>query len=131
MAVLISPTGGGIRNDAIGSGYFHARRGSRRHDGCDFALPQGIGQQIVAPITGLFKRTAYPYTNDTKIRGGIFVNGDIKLEMFYFDPIQELIGKSVTMGEVVGVAQDLGKKHPGIESHIHLGIIEINPLILL
>ena len=131
MAILISPTGGGIRNDSEGSGYWLASRGSRLHEGIDFDLPKGAGQLVVSPITGKFKRIAYPYPDTQEIRGCEIRGGDIWVKMFYLRPYDSLVGQKVTMGQPIGIAQDISKRYPGCEPHIHLEVIKINPAILL
>ena len=100
------------------------------HEGIDLTLPRGPGQIVVAPITGLFKRIAYPYPDDLEIRG-CEIRGDVWIKMFYLKPYDTLVGQRITMGEPIGVAQDISKKYADVEPHIHLEVIKINPAILL
>ena len=132
--IILNPTGGVTRNDSYGQGFFGAPRGAGDHRGTDFTLPQGPGQAVLAPITGRFDRIAYPYPDDTETMGGVFSNRDITIKMFYFKPDESLLRCKVTMGQVVGVAQDISLLYPGMTPHIHLQVGdegEINPLLLM
>lgn len=62
-ALLVNPTGFGIRHDSQGSGEWLAPRGGRRHRGLDFHAI--AGQQVRAPVAGdvvIFRgtETGYP-----------------------------------------------------------------------
>ena len=129
--ILFNPTGGTIRNDTAGSGYWLAQRGSRLHQGIDFTLPGGPGQLVLSPITGVLKRIAYPYSDDQEIRG-CEIRGDVWIKMFYFRPYDSLVGQRIAMGQPIGTAQDVTERYPGqgMTPHIHLEVITINPAIL-
>ena len=127
---LISPTGGGVRNDSGGSGYFLAKRGTRLHQGVDYELPDGVGQLVVAPITGRIERIAYPYSDTQDFTGCVLRGDDIWIKMFYFRPYDALIGQRVTMAQPIGIAQDISKRYKDVTPHVHLEIIKINPEIL-
>ena len=132
--IIFNVTGGTIRDDSHGSGFYGASRGTYDHKGIDLTLLFGPGQDIFAPITGRFDRIAYPYPDDTETMGGVFSNRDIAIKMFYFKPDESLLRRRVTMGQVVGVAQDISLKYPGMTPHVHLQVGdegEINPLILM
>ena len=125
-----------IRNDAAGSGYYHAPRGSRRHNGVDLScVPE---QAILAPFTGRIVREAYPYASDLKWRGCVMESDDITIKMFYmklnYNIIQQLRNGPVPVvqGEQIGLAQDITKKYPGqgMKPHIHFQVDEINPLLV-
>jgi hypothetical protein len=49
-------------------------------------------------------------------RGGNSYDG----RAWYFNPLPSVIGRNVSQGEVIGVAQDLTNKYPGITNHVHL-----------
>jgi len=127
--ILLNPTGGTIRTDAEGAGYFKAKRGNKLHRDLDFGLPKGIGQNVFSPITGLFVRVSIPEQNDFGISGGIIEGSYATIQMFYFSPIFGLVGKNVRQGQVVGYAQDVGLIHKGCEPHIHFRLLEIDPTI--
>jgi len=136
--MIYNMTGGVVRNDTGGSGFYHAQRGSGIHIGLDLTLPEGPGQLIFAPITGRFVRVAHPYADDLSYQGGVFRSGDLDVRAFYFLPDESIVGRRVTMGQVIGVAQDVSlrykEKYPGMKPHLHVQIGkygETNPLILM
>ena len=135
-----NPTGGGVRNDRIGAGYWHSPRGSRLHIGVDLELPKGPGQEIVAPHSGIIVRYSFPYQGDTTYSGVLLEGASLESRIWYFQPFSELIGKQVRQGQPIGIAQDISKKYcpPNYkytaDPHIHWQIGkygEIDPLILL
>ena len=132
--ILLNPTGGTIRNDKLGKGYYHASRTTGIHKGVDLTIPGNPGQSLVAPITGRFDRVSYPYGDDLRWKGGIFANEDIAIWLFYFEPDQNLFREEVSMGQVIGITQDISIKYPGMIPHIHMQVGEhgeINPLLLM
>lgn len=124
---MISPTGKGIRvHDARGSGLYGAKRGGRRHGGCDYVCEPG--QAVVAPISGIVTRKAKPYAADKY--GGLIIQGEhMTIKMFYLDPDGYLIGQAVKQGDVIGKAQDISKKYQFITPHIHLQVESVDPEI--
>ena len=132
--ILFNPTGGTIRNDTTGKGYYGASRGSEIHEGLDWTLPQGVGQPVIATATGLLKRVKYPYADFFALAGIEVECSDLGYTMFYLDPLRELVGKIITAGQVVGYAQDcrIHYKEPkeGDLPHIHWQLDWINPIIL-
>ena len=127
---MISPTGGGIRNDDGGSGLWLAKRGLKLHQGVDYELPNGPGQLVVSPITGRIMRVAYPYSDTQEYSGCEIRGADIWIKMFYFRPYDAKVGQRVVMGESIGIAQDISKRYKDVTPHIHLEVIKINPAIL-
>ena len=126
---IMSPTGSSVRRvDKWGSGRYGASRGVRLHAGADFiAMP---GQGVMAPIAGHIEREARPYPNE--VFSGVLMRAAwVEIKMFYFEPYRDMIGTDVSQGEVIGIAQDLQTKYPGITPHIHLEIESIDPEILL
>jgi hypothetical protein len=87
------------------------------------------GQNILMPVDGLIARISLPYKDDLKWQGALIVNSRIEIKMWYFHPIAE-IGKEYKIGEVIGVAQDIGEKYEGVTPHIHLRIVKIDPMLL-
>ncbi|WP_166802246.1 peptidoglycan DD-metalloendopeptidase family protein [Microvirga pakistanensis] len=107
--------------DAFGSGQPGASRGSRDHLGIDvIANPM---QRILAPIDGNVIREAFPYKNDPSMRGilirgaGDYIEWEVKL--FY---VEGLFSGQVKAGSLIGHAQSLGNKYPGITNHIHMEV---------
>lgn len=123
---LISPVKNGkIRNnDKWGKGHYGASRGNRTHNGLDIiAQPK---QVIVSPVDGIIKRKAHPYANDLRYTG-LLIEGSEKhkgysIKIFYMTPLNGIIGKIVKAGEIIGEAQDLANKYPGITNHIHIEV---------
>lgn len=129
---MISPTGEGIRGfDEHGSGRWGAPRGGRRtHRGIDFIVADP-GDNIVCPIENArVVRLSRPYIG-TSYSGLILKNDDLTIQMFYLEPLNGIVGKLVNRGAVIGHAQDISLKYPGMTPHIHLRILDINPTLFL
>ena len=132
--ILLNPTGGIIRNDRLGNGYYHSARTHGIHKGVDLTIPGGPGQSIVAPLTGRLDRVVYPYEGDLRWQGGIIANRDLAIWIFYFEPDKLLIREEVTMGQIIGITQDVSVKYEGMIPHVHMQVGEegeINPLLLM
>lgn len=126
---MISPTGKPVRGtDKWGEGRYGAKRGDHLHKGADFICEPG--QDVMAPISGLVEREARPYA-EGEYSGLLIREALFAVKMFYFEPIKEIVGKFVSMGQKIGVAQDVAKKYPGMTPHIHLEIESIDPTLLL
>lgn len=129
-SMIISPTGKGIREmDQWGSGLYGASRGhGKTHNGLDFICEPG--QSIFSPIEGTITRIARPYAKGAFL--GVEIKGKVlTIVLFYILPNQELIGRSVGQGDIIGSAQDISEKHPGITPHVHLRVSSIDPLVLM
>lgn len=111
------------RTDRHGSGQFGSSRdgGSRRHPGLDIATREG--EPVLSPIEGEVTREAFPYRNDRWFRGlvirGVAEWAGYEIKMFY---VQGIICGRVSPGSVVGYAQSVARKHPGITDHVHLEV---------
>ena len=138
---MISPTGHGIRgNDKHGFGlYGKPRAGKDRHgitkthSGSDFIVFP-IGQEIVAPATGLVMRIKYPYSKpvDGVMFSGIFVRAnDYEYTLFYFEPLKIIIKTKIYEGQVIGHAQDISIKYSGMIPHVHFHYDSMNPELFL
>jgi len=130
---MISPTGQRVReSDKWGSGRYRASRGKKVHHGCDYICEPG--QEVVSPINGLIVRLKIPYSETVS---GVFFSGvliqakNCVITLFYFEPYKDLIKGKVSLGQPIGIAQDISLKYPGITPHIHLQIDSINPEILI
>jgi len=114
--------------DDWGSGGFGASRGNRPHLGLDLVvLP---GEPVYAPIDMQITRISNPYTNS--VYTGIAFRSATDSTIFdgrlwYFTPEPGLVGSSVRKGEVIGMAQDLGLKYPGITNHVHFQLASSLP----
>lgn len=130
MPLFLNPTGGTIRNDRGGAGYFKAPRGDEYHRDIDWTLPGGPGQNVLAPITGSVVRISYPYANLTRYSGLVIKGSYATVQMFYIAPTPGIVGQDVGQGQVIGIAQDISQRYPDCEPHIHFRLIEIDPTIL-
>lgn len=122
-ALFCSPTGfNSVREtDAYGKGYFGAPRGPRLHRGVDLNIEPGA--EVFSPIFGKVVRITAPYKSDDRFKG-VVIDGlgpytGFSVKLFYLNPKQELIGRAVQRGDVLGYAQDLTIKYKGISNHVH------------
>lgn len=131
--MITNPTGGAVRVDSGGDGHYGASRrkanGTRyAHKGTDF---EGTpGQPVKAPISGIIKRKAKPYTNG-EYSGCVIVGKSGVCKMFYLVVSPNLVGTPVIQGSIIGVMQDISKRYQGVTPHVHLQFDEINPELLL
>ena len=103
--------------DRYGCGNFGASRdgGSRQHKGMDVLTKEG--QVVFAPFGGkirLFK----PYAGDNSLDGIEIQGNTFKVKLMYVQPAVS-DGDTVKAGQVIGWAQSLQSKYPGISDHIH------------
>ncbi len=121
------------REDSEGQGHFGASREHGSHKGLD--IETKVGEQIIAPISGIITREAFPYDDDPRYRG-ILLKGTGKwngyeIKIFYMRAIR--LGE-VIEGQVIGFAQNLTMKFPLMKNHIHLEVKKngtyINPFHL-
>lgn len=122
VADYYNPTHGAVRAyDAFGSGQFGAIRdaGKRRHEGVDYVAAPGA--EVHAPISGQIARLAYAYGGQGGYRVVEIVNPETKINarVFYVAPTVE-VGDVVVAGQVIGTAQDLNTRYPGITNHVHV-----------
>lgn len=125
MDKLISPTGGSIREDEAGSGGFGAPRGNRFHDGIDWLCVPG--DDVQAPCDCRIMRIIYPYGDDLSYRGAVLegkLSGKVFVIMFYVDVKDEMVGKILKQGDVIGKAQDVTARYPnqGMKPHVHMSV---------
>ena len=116
------------RSDRWGSGQFGAPRGRRTHAGID--IEAFAGEQVMSPIDGNVLREALPYPNDTTYRGVLIVGtgewAGYEVKIFYV--LGHFCG-TVHAGDVIGTAQDLSRKYPGITNHIHLQVRRLGNIL--
>lgn len=116
-----SPTGYGIRIDEEGDGHLGAARGDKIHAGDDYFCFKG--QTIVAPITMLIVRVAYP-NPDLIMEGIAWKFGRSEGRLYYFKPFERFIGKEVIEGTVIGIAQAVREyyKLEKMNNHVHFEV---------
>ena len=131
---MINPTGGNIRNDKGGFGHFGASRKKTvdgrvvryRHRGVDYVcIP---GQEVRIPFTAVVIRSKNPYEG---YHGVLFRGKGIVGTLFYVDVPEDLIGKEMKEGEIIGKAEDISQKYLSIIPHVHFQIDKIDPEILI
>lgn len=109
-------------NDDFGSGHFGASRGNRPHLGIDYVTTEG--EPIYAPFDMEVTRVSLPYFDTSDYKGIAFstqiagVNYDGR--WWYFVPNSDIIGHSVSKGQLLGYAQSLQGRYQGITDHTHL-----------
>jgi len=131
--LIYNITGGQIRNDLAGHGYFHASRsndkGPYQHKGIDITCQ--VGQECWSPITGIIKRKVRVYSDTALYTGYEIANNDLCLKVLYVNIPEDLIGKKVMQGDTLGLAQNINKRYPKCLPHVHIEIVWINPLLLM
>ncbi len=120
---MIDPTGKGIRGlDTWGSGAFGASRGKgKKHKGLDFGSEHL--QDVLSPFAGRVTREAWPYKDDPFLTGMEIETDDGYIaKIFYVLPDPGVVGTRVESGEVIGTAQSLEHRYPGISPHVHVEV---------
>lgn len=103
--------------DAHGCGDYPCPRGDRVHNAIDYAITPG--DPVRAPISGRIKRFGRPYFDDTRYTLVVIEGEDaLLLKVFYITPSVQ-VGDFVRAGEIVGTAQDISLRYPGITPHLH------------
>jgi len=115
------------KSDNWGSGYFGAPRGNRPHLGID--LIYSPDEEIRAPFDLTINRVSYPYAS-SPYSGIAFTtsSGDTNYDgrLWYMLPDFGSIGKSFKRGQIIGVAQQINEKYPGMINHVHLQLEKLN-----
>jgi len=107
-----------IRSDSMGDGHYLAPRGNHIHQGVDWeARPY---EEIYTPIDCKIIRLAYPYVGDLYYKGLLIGNKYMRIKIFYISPLENIIGKFLKAGDIIGYAQDITKKYgKNMTNHIH------------
>ncbi len=134
-ALLVNPTGFGIRHDSQGRGEWLAPRGGRRHRGLDFHAI--AGQQVRSPVAGemeIFRgaQTGYPMVDIHPADKDLGFD-TIRLIYVGQEPVSAPVSRqAVRAGAPIGVAIDLqtlrnwetGLPYPGgVTPHVHVEIL--------
>ena len=124
--------------DAYGSGAFGASRdgGRRRHNGIDLVAP--VGAPIRAPLSGIVTRVGQAYSRDPELQFVEITSPTTRYSarVFYVGP-SHAPGAQVTAGEIIGQAQDLGRRYAsGMTNHVHVEFADrrgavLDPLAVL
>ena len=105
--------------DGYGSGAYRASRGSRLHSGLDFKLE--AGSTLLSPVEGFVTKLGYPYAKHLEYRYVEVSNAGLRHRFFYISPLLELNDK-VSIGDGLGVSQDLSLIYPKMVNHLHYEI---------
>ena len=124
--------------DAYGSGAFGASRdgGRRRHNGLDLVAP--VGAPIRAPISGIVTRVGQAYAGEPELQFVEITSPKTRYSarVFYVGS-SRAPGAQVTAGEIIGRAQDLGRRYAfGMTNHVHVEFADrrgavLDPLAVL
>lgn len=126
---LIDPAGTfTIRSDPCGDGRFGAPRsnssGSYEHKGLDTRTTPGTTAR--APMNGTLVRSGICYADDPTYRLVVIVSGNWQCKVLYVQPIGALVGHSIRAGQIIGIAQDVTRRHDyseqGMLPHLHTEI---------
>ena len=129
MSEFSSPLGLLIRgDDKYGTGAFGAPRSrdgaAHPHMGLDIVTVPG--QPIILPAPLKCVRVAVPYPEgiDADVLKGILLEAmdGLQLKILYMDPIMKLMGGYWPRGTVIGHAQSLQNRYPGITNHCHFEV---------
>jgi murein DD-endopeptidase MepM/ murein hydrolase activator NlpD len=108
--------------DEWGCGHFGAPRGNRTHKGVDFKCPYGA--HVQSPCSGRVTKLGYAYSDDLSFRYvEITADDGNRHRIFYVLP-RVFDSSIVKEGDVIGYAQDLEQRYPGITPHVHYEIID-------
>lgn len=109
------------RTDPWGSGQYGAGRGQRTHQGLDIVARPG--EAIRCPIEGDVVREAHPYPNEPRFSGVVIrgkgVWSGYEVKVFY---VNGVFSGDAKPGQVLGHAQDLSGRYPGITNHVHVEV---------
>lgn len=107
-------------SDKHGAGHFGAPRGKRVHAGIDYGCPPKT--RIFSPVTGRVTKVGYPYGDDLSFKYvEITDDNSFRHRVFYIEPDVH-VGHLVARETIIGQAQDLTGRYPGITNHVHYEI---------
>jgi len=80
-------------------------------------------------IDGIVEKYEQPYLRDPKWRGIQIANNQLRVELWYMEPLHVKVGEFVQAGDLLGAAQDISIKYPPTEKvpynmapHIHVRV---------
>lgn len=107
-------------HDSFGSGHYGASRGSRKHNGKDYACYPN--SKIFSPVSGKVTKIGYPYSNDLSFRYVQITTAEgYNVRVFYIEPSVKL-NDIVDENRLIGSSQELGIRYPKITEHVHLEV---------
>lgn len=123
MQKIIPPVRG---TDSQGSGYFGAPRGTRLHNGIDYACPKG--SVILSPVAGTYTKLGWPYNPEkyqdrAHMRYVQITDGEGLRHRFFYVATKMEIGADVVVDQPIGYTQGLLDIFEGITDHYHYEIM--------
>lgn len=111
--------------DSFGSGEFGASRGSRRHNGIDYATMPGA--KILSPVDGEVTKLGYPYSDDLSYRYVEITDVNrLRHRVFYCSP-EVMLGTAIVKDHtVIGLAQNIAARYAGrgsMTNHVHYEVM--------
>lgn len=109
--------------DECGEGHFGASRGSRTHNGIDYAA--AANSEVLSPIWGFVTKLGYPYGDDLTYRYVEIASNGKRHRFFYVKPSWDMEkGHEVQTGDVIGQVQNIAKRYAPrhMVNHIHYEI---------
>ena len=113
------------RSDSMGNGEFGAPRGSRTHNGIDYAVAPDA--KVLAIRGGKVTKLGYPYPPSDPKKGKFrYVEvtdmNDHKVRYFYTLPTVA-VGDLISMDDPIGIAQDLRDAYgDAMTPHVHVEV---------
>ncbi len=112
-------------DDAYGNGVFGApRTHDGDHNGLDIVAQPG--EAIYSPVDGKIKQYSYPYP-DKSFSGYHLLTDKYLIKLWYLAPTLHP-GDLVKAGQVIGFAQNLGARYPGITNHVHMEVWDLRKM---
>ena len=106
--------------DKTGNGWWGAKRGSRKHEGCDYVDCRGA--EIIACTNGRV-RNGQVYSTSSEMTLIEITNDIYRVKQMYVDSIVEN-GEIVEKGQLIGYLQDVASFHnnPDMKTHCHVTV---------
>jgi len=108
------------QSDKYGSGWYHAPRGTRKHNGIDPIAMPGAG--VICPVEGVVTKLGYPYADDLSYRYVQITDANHYDWRFFYVSPGVAVDEIIPSGSVIGVVQDIANRYPDITPHFHLEI---------
>lgn len=112
--------------DSWGDGSFNASRGGgkRQHKGVDYLVAPA--SEILSVRPGVVTKLGYTYRDDLSYRYVEIKDGEgYRWRYFYVEPSVE-VGQQICGEQMIGTAQEIARRYPGMPNHLHLEIIDIS-----
>ena len=114
-------------SDDFGQGHYLAPRGKRLHKGIDFVCDPDT--MIESHIDGIVTKIGYPYSTDLAFRYVEISDKVFWHRFLYVNPAVK-VGDKITVGQVIGSAQNISKKYSTNEkrmmNHVHYEVHKID-----